>query len=79
MLTPLVPALGRKRLKNLYEFKANLVYRNQENQGYTEKPCLKNQKKERKKRKHLLVMSQLPSALHPGPPMAQRTGIQTNL
>jgi hypothetical protein len=25
--TPLIPALGRLRQENLYEFKANLVYR----------------------------------------------------
>ena len=46
---PLVPALGRQRLKNLCEFKANLVYRNQESQGYTEKPCLEKSKERKKK------------------------------
>ena len=31
--------------EDLHEFKASLVYRTQDNQGYTEKPCLKKQNK----------------------------------
>ena len=42
------PTTGRQRQVNLYEFKASLV---QDNQGYTEKPCLEKPKRKEKKRK----------------------------
>ena len=42
--TPLIPALGRQRQVNLYEFEANLVYKSEfqdRNQSYTKKPVSK--------------------------------------
>ena len=43
--TPLIPALGRQRQVDLYEFEASLVYRVIPNsQCYTEKPCLRKQR-----------------------------------
>ena len=40
---PLIPALGRQRQVDLYEFEASLIYRVSSRTGAkaTEKPCLK--------------------------------------
>ena len=51
---PLIPALGRQRQADLYEFVASLIYKSQfQNCSgcYTEKPCLKKTKKEKRKKK----------------------------
>jgi hypothetical protein len=34
------------------EFEASLVYKVQDSQGYTEKPCLKNKKQNKTKKEH---------------------------
>jgi hypothetical protein len=40
--TPLIPGLERQRQADLCEFEASQVQRElRDNQGYTEKPCLK--------------------------------------
>ena len=43
---PLILALGRQRQMDVFEFEVSVVYREfPEQQGYTEKPCLRKNKK----------------------------------
>ena len=46
-LTPLIPALGRQRQADLYEFQASLVYtvNSRLHSVYIEKPCLEKENK----------------------------------
>ena len=63
---PLIPALGRQKQVDFYEFKASLVHRVssriQDSHGYTEKPCL-----EKKRKRQLAKGEQLAGVLSFGP------------
>ena len=47
--TPLIPALGRQRQVDLYEFETSLIYRASSRTGTktTEKPCFEKAKKKK--------------------------------